>query len=179
MKKKFDPSKSQYDPSRATIGKIYRDLHTNSSPTKIETGDMSNSMMPGLVEDINDAIQSGTKDFDGRPFYILIHEKKDLQMKDALLRRIFKQLWRPYPEDDTTVFWHDPKAFETRFCWSLPHWSEMDNILNSHTLFDKDLIEEVRAWKRLDLHHFGFMKDDQGNWKPNPHYKDKPLSKKS
>lgn len=171
--------KSHYDPSRDTIGKIYRDLHMNTPPQIIEVGDMSNSMIPDLVEDINDAIKEGAKDFNGRPFYILIHEKKDLQMKDAFLRRIFKQLWRPYPEDDTTVFWHDPKAFETRFCWSLPHWSEMDNMLNSHKLFDHHLIEEIKAWKSYDLYHFGFMKDEMGNWIPNPHFKDKPLAKKS
>jgi len=168
---------SQYDSSRKTVGAIYRDLHMQSSMPLIEVGDMSNDMMPGLVDDINDAIKEGTKDFNGRPFYILVHEKKDLQMKDALLRRIFKQLWRPYPEDDTTVFWHDPNAFETRFCWSLPHWSEMANMLNSKDLFDRDLIEEIMAWKRNDLYRFGFTKDDNGNWIANPKFKDKHLKK--
>lgn len=178
MKKKVkDKNKSQYDQSRDTVGKIYRDLHLNAKPEKIEAGEMSTSMLPGLVEDINDAFKEGTKDFGGRPFYVLIHEKKDLQMKDALLRRVFKQLWRPWPEDDTTVFWHDPKAFETRFCWSLPHWSEMMNILKCANLFDHNLVEEVKAWRRYDLHHFGFMKDNMGNWTPNPHFKDKPLQK--
>lgn len=176
-KKKYTGEKSQYDPSRPTVGKIYRDLHMQKSPGIIEVGDMSNSMIPDLVTDINDAIEAGTKDFDGRPFYVLIHEKKDLQMKDALLRRIFKQLWRPYPEDDTTVFWHNPQVFETRFCWSLPHWSEMENIIRCKDLFEHALVEEVMAWRRHDLHAFGFMKDDMGNWKPNPHFKDKPLPK--
>src|SRR5574337_248608 len=170
-------SKSHYDPSRDTVGKIYRDLQLNNPNQIIEVGDMSNSMIPDLVDDINDAIKQGTQDFNGRPFYVLIHEKKDLQMRSALLRRILKQVWRPYPEDDTTVFWHDPKSFETRFCWSLPHWSEMDNMLNSHKLFDPNMIEEIRAWKRNDLYHFGFEKDDMGNWKANPHWKDKPLKK--
>lgn len=168
-------TQSHYDPSRPTVGKIYRDLQMQKSPGIIEVGDMTNSMLPGLVEDINDAIKEGTKDFNGRPFYILIHEKKDLQMKNALLRRIFKQLWRPYPEDDTTVFWHNPKGIQTRFCWSLPHWSEMMNILNSHELFDHKLIEEIKAWRRNDLHPFGFIKDEKGNWTPNPHFQDQVL----
>ena len=167
--------KSQYDPNRDTVGKIYRDLHLKSSQPIIEVGDMTNSIIPDLVTDINDAIQAGTKDFNGKPFYILIHEKKDLQMKDALLRRIFKQLWRPWPEDDTTVFWHDPRAFETKFCWSLPHWSEMANILNSKDLFDPRLVMEVRAWRNYDLNFFGFVKDDMGNWKANPQWQDQPL----
>lgn len=167
--------KSHYDPSRDTVGKIYRDLHLHSPKELIQVGDMSNEMLPGLVEDINDAIKEGTKEFNGRAFYILIHEKKDLQMREALLRRIFKQLWRPYPEDDTTVFWHDPKAFETRFCWSLPHWSEMANMLNSHSLFDPKMIQEIRAWRSNDLFHFGFMKDEIGNWIANPNFKDKPI----
>lgn len=177
MKKPFNPDRSQYDSSRPTVGKIYRDLHMNAKPQLIEVGDMTNDMMPGLVDDINDAIKEGCKDFSGRPFYIMIHEKKDLQMRDALLRRIFKQLWRPYPEDDTTVFWHDPKGNETRFCWSLPHWSEMYNIVKSRELFDHKLVEEVLAWRRNDLYHFGFIKDEKDNWIANPKWKDKSLTK--
>jgi len=169
--------KSHYDPTRDTVGKIYRDLHMQNSITPIEVGDMTNSMLPGLVDDINDTIREGAKDFEGRPFYIQIHEKKDLQMKDALLRRMIKREKRPWPEDDTTVFWHDPKAVETRFCWSLPHWSEMINILNNRDLFDPNLIQEIIAWREFKLEFFGFIKDEMGNWQPNPKWKDKPLGK--
>ena len=168
---------SKYDPTRETIGKIYRDLQIEHRPEFIEVGDMSNEIMPGLVDDINEAIKDGTKCFSGRSFYVLVHEKKDLQMKSALLRRVFKQVWRPYPEDDTTVFWHDPQAYETRFCWSLPHWSEMENILMNANLFDKDMIQELMAWKRNDLQPFGFFKDENGYWAPNHNFKDKPLRK--
>jgi hypothetical protein len=176
-KKKVHDGKSHYDPSRDTIGKIYRDLHLKSPGPLIEVGDMSNAMIPDLITDINEAIAAGTKEFDGRPFYVMIHEKKDLQMKDALLRRIFKQLWRPYPEDDTTVFYHVPKDFETYFCWSLPHWTEMFNIIEcGDAIFEHRLVEECKAWRRNDLEFFGFMKDDLGEkWMPNPHFKDIPL----
>ena len=174
-KKLYNPNISQYDPSRPTVGKIYRDLHTDAKPEIIQVGDMTNEILKDFVVDINDAIKEGTKDFDGRPFYILVHEKKDLQMKDALLRRIFKQLYRPYPEDDTTVFWHDPKAFETRFCWCLPHWSEMENIIRAKEFFDHALVEQVMAYRRIDLHHFGFIPCEKRGWKVNPYFKDKPL----
>lgn len=173
----IDKTKSLYDQNRDTVGKIYRDLQINSKPEYIEVGDMNNAIMPGLVEDINEAIVSGGIEFGGRSFYIMIHEKKDLQMPSALCRRVIKQLWRPWPEDDTTVFWHDPQAADTRFCWCLPHWSEMENILACKDLFDHKLVEEVMAWRRYDLHHFGFVQDDIGNWKPNPKYKDKALPK--
>ena len=170
--KKAYSTKSHYDPSRDTVGKIYRDLHLKNPGQIIEVGDMSNSLMPGLVEDINDALKAGSKELDGRPFYVLIHEKRDLQMKDAFLRKVIKQLWRPYPEDDTTVFWHNPKTSEIRFCWCLPHWSEMENILRNHNLFEHKMVEEIRAWKRNDLYHFGFRKDEMGNWEANPDFKD-------
>jgi hypothetical protein len=172
----LDKNKSRYDSSRDTVGKIYRDLHLQAKPEFITTGDMSNEIMKGLIEDINDGIMTGTQKFNGRSFYLMVHEKKDLQMKDAMLRRIITQLWRPYPEDDTTVFWHDPKAFETRFCWSLPHWSEMNNILNNANLYDHNMIEELKAWKRNDLNYFGFRKTDDGNWEANPNFKDRPLT---
>lgn len=178
-KPKFDPTVSTYDPSRPTVGKIYNDLHSKKNLEVVTIGDMSNSMLPGLVEDINEAIEAGTKEFDGKSFYILIHEKKDRQMPDALLRRMIKQTWRPYPEDDTTVFWHDPKGFETRFCWCLPHWSEMQNILMNENLFDREYVGILKAWRRNDLTFFGFAKDNLGNWVANPHFKDQPLKRRS
>lgn len=168
---------SHYDPTRETVGKIYRDLHIDREPEYIEVGDMNREIMKGLVEDLNEAIISGGVEFGGKSFYILIHEKKDLQMPEALCRRVIKKIKRPYPEDDTTVFWHDPKKFETRFCWCLPHWSEMENILRCKDLFDKNLVEEVMAWRRVDLYHFGFVKDDEGNWMANPTIKDKIIAK--
>lgn len=173
MAKKEQSTKSKYDPTRDTVGKIYRDLHLNIPPANIQVGDMSNSMLPGLVDDINEGIAS--KPFGDQPWYIMIHEKKDLQMKDALLRRVLHFKKRPWPEDDTTVFYHDPIKGETLFCWSLPHWAEMDNILNTFNMYDDNLIREIKAWKAFDLYSFGFIKDDMGNWEPNPKWKDKPL----
>lgn len=167
-------NQSHYDPTRPTVGALYRNLHLAGNNTPIIVGDLSNEMMKGLVEDINDAIAS--KPFGDMPWYIMVHEKKDLQMKDAFLRRMLHFKFRPYPEDDTTVFFHDPMKFETRFCWALPHWSEMGNIIGSKDLFDKELVNEVLAWKRMDLHPFGFIKNDEGNWIPNPKWKDKPLT---
>lgn len=166
-------NQSHYDPSRPTVGAIYRNAQMTYDGTPIEVGDMTNDMMPGLIEDINDGLMQDK--FDGKPFYLMIHEKKDLQMPSALLRRVLHFPFRPWPEDDTTVFWKDPKTQEVRFCWSLPHWSEMDNILANNWLFDDELVEQIRNWKNYDLHHFGFCKDDMGNWVANPHYKDKPL----
>lgn len=164
---------SNYDPTRETIGKIYRDLHLNIPPERIEVGDMTNSMLPGLVADINEGIAS--KPFGDKPWYIMIHEKKDLQMKDALLRRILHFSYRPWPEDDTTVFWHDPRTGETRFCWSLPHWAERHTILAAPELYESELVRDIKAWEAFDLYHFGFVKDDIGHWHPNPNWKDKPL----
>lgn len=167
---------SKYDTSRETVGKIYRELQMNADKYPVETGDMVNALMKGLVEDINEAIALGYQEFAGKPFYILIHEKKDLQMKSALLRRIFRQTWRPWPEDDTTVFWHHPSSADTRFCWSLPHWSDMKNITNNYQFYDPALVNEIIAWQAFDLYAFGFKKDKIGNWIANPKWKDKPLS---
>lgn len=170
MEKKFT---SKYDQTRETVGKIYRDLHLNIPDDRIEVGDMTNAMLPGLVNDINEGI--ALKPFGDKPWYIMIHEKKDLQMKEALLRRVLHFAHRPWPEDDTTVFWHDPMRMETRFCWSLPHWSEMDNILNTHNLYEPEMIKEIKAWKAFDLYYFGFIKNEIGDWEANPNWKDKPL----
>ncbi len=175
MNKKNEPQQSKYDPTRKTVGGIYLDAQ-KSSDKHVEVGDMTNEIMSSLVEDLNETIASDP--FKGRSFYITVHEKKDLQMKNALLRRMITTLYRPYPEDDTLVFWVEPNSNEVKFCWCLPHWSEMDNMLANHTLFDKNLISEIRAWKNNDLTYFGFVKDGMGeHWIPNPNFKDKNMVK--
>jgi hypothetical protein len=163
---------SKYDPSRKTVGAIYRDAQLNNTEDYIQVGDMARELMSSLVCDLNDTIESNPHD--GKPFYITVHEKRDLQMKNAFLRRMITTLYRPYPEDDTVVFWVNPSASEVRFCWCLPHSSQMDNILENPDLY-KDQLEEVAAWKAFDLYRFGFCKSPMGDWIPNENYKDKPL----
>ena len=165
-------TKSQYG-DRDTVGTIYRDLLDNGPKDQVQVGDMRREVMSSLVEDLNETIQSNP--FEDRPFYITIHEKKDMMMPNMLLRRMLTTLYRPWPEDDTTVFYTDPKKNETLFCWCVPHWSEMDNVLANEVLYDKDYYATIKAWKAFDMYHFGFTKDDIGNWIPNPNYVDKKL----
>lgn len=167
MKKKHS-TQSHIDPSRETVGKIYTDAQKR--PTRVVVGDLTGEFMNSLVEDINSAIES--KPFGDDPFYICIYEKKDLQMRNAVLRRLYTSRYRPYPEDDTLVFHVDPVNGEVRFCWCLPHWSEMDNIMMNITLFDSDLVRSISEWKKLNLEPFGFVKDSIGNWVPNPKWQD-------
>lgn len=164
---------SKYDPSRKTVGAIYRDVAMSNTEKSVTNGDLTNVMMSSLVEDLNECIIAGLKEFDGNEFYITVHEKKDLQMPRALLRRMIKTRYRPYPEDDTIVFRiKNPHLNDIRFCWCLPHWSEMDNMLANQNLFNSDLISQIKAWKNVDNSRFGFMKDEIGNWKANPNFED-------
>ncbi len=167
---------SKYDPTRKTVGAIYRDAQLNNTEDYIQVGDMTRELMSSLIEDLNDTIQS--KPFGDKSFYITIHESRDLQMKNAFRRRMITTLYRPWPEDDTVVFWVDPSSNSVRFCWCLPHHSQMDNILANELLY-KDQVAEVKAYKAFDLYYFGFKKDEMGNWIANEHYKDKKLEGKA
>ena len=166
-------NQSQYDPSRKTVGAIYRDAQINNKEKFVTNGDLTNELMSSFVSDLNDTITSDP--FDGRPFYITIHEKKDLAMPHMILRRMLTSLKRPYPEDDTVVFNFDPQTNEVSFCWCLPHWSEMDNMLANEGLFNHEMIQQIKAWKNIDLYHFGFRKDPMGLWEVNPAWEDKHL----
>src|SRR5258708_1976089 len=153
---------SKYDPTRDTVGKIYRDVNLNNHETFIECGDMSRELTTSLVVDINDALRNFdmgigiSADKIGKPYWMMIHEKKDLQMKTAVLRRMLYFGYRPYPEDDTVVFFKNPKKQDLRFCWCLPHWSEMDNILANPDQFDPEFVYQIKSWKNYDLTPFGF-----------------------
>lgn len=170
-------NQSKYDPSRKTVGAIYREAQINHDGTPITVGDMSRELISSLVSDLNDTIKSNPHQ--DRPFYITVHESKDLKMPTLIRRRMLTSVYRPYPEDDTVVFWVHPKSCQVKFCWCLPHWSNMDNILNNENLFEKEMVKEIKAWKRLDLHHFGFKKDEIGNWTANEHWTDKDLGEDS
>jgi hypothetical protein len=176
VKKVLDKTKSLYDQSRDTVGKIYRDANTNNHEDYIETGDMSRELTTSLIEDINDAIKSF--DLKGKPYYLMVHESKDLQMKRAIKRRIIYFGYRPWPEDDTVVFWKNPKTQELRFCWCLPHWSEMDNILMNKEQFDPTFVHLIESWKKFDLTPFGFFDHPKEKWIPNPKWKDQIIDSK-
>ena len=166
-------AKSLYDPSRDTVGKIYRDAHINNHEDCIEVGDLSRELTTSLVEDINDAINNF--DLKGKNYYLMVHESKDLQMKTAIRRRILYFGYRPWPEDDTIVFWKNPKSQDLRFCWALPHWSEMDNILANPTSYPEDYLHQIKAWKKYDLTPFGFVFDSKEQWVPNRKWVDQIL----
>jgi len=167
-------NKSWYDPDRKTVGAIYRDaaLACKEGAT-VENGDLTRELQKSLVDDINDCINS--LPFGKKPFYITVHEKKDLQMPRAILRRLITTRYRPYPEDDTIVFYVEPETNIVEFCWCLPHWSEMDNMLANESLFESEMIQQIKAWKDFNLWKFGFCKGDMGQWIANPNYKDKKM----
>lgn len=169
-------TRSRYDPTRLTLGAEC--VKASKYATPVVIGDLSHEMMKGFVEDLNNTIAS--KPFDVNPFYILIHEKKDALLKNALLRRILVMEKRPYPENDTVVFWHNPATNETKFCWALPHHSVMDNILHNEKNYAKQYIEDIKAFKRTDIQHFGLkLIKENSEYKivPIPNFKDRPIEK--
>lgn len=177
-------NQSKFDPTRKTVGAIYQEAKASYDGSPILAGDMTHELQKSLVDDINDCISGrldgipfGGTEHEGRPYYLMVHETKDLLMKTQIKRRLLLWKFRPYPESDTLVFYVNPKTSDVRFCWCLPHWSEMDNMLANSFLYDQDMIKQIRAWKSLDLRHFGFVKTDDGQgWMANPHWKDQPLT---
>ena len=161
------------DPTRKTVGAIYRDAQINGERGLI-TGDMNYELRKSLTEDLNDTIIVGTKEFEGRIFFITVYERRDLQMKNAFIRRMIKSKYRPYPEADTLVFKVIPAANEVYFCWHLPARYEMINMLNSSELrqtpMEQEQLDLFRRWERDQLEHYGFAKDSEGNWIANPLY---------
>lgn len=161
--------KSLIDPSRNTVGSIYRDAQIHGEKGVI-IGDMNHEIKKGLVEDINEAIVIGEKEMEGKPFYLALYEKYDLILKKGLVRIRKITPYRPYPEQDSMVF-HVFPGNNVYFCWELPHRSQMINILNSADLFDSAYVDVIRRWDNVQLEYFGFKKDEMGNWVENEFYR--------
>lgn len=172
-------NQSSFDPSRKTVGAIYKETKESYTGGPVIVGDMRNELMKSLVDDINDCIERKTKEFHGEPFYIIVYEKKDMAMKTVIKRILFTFTKRPYPEADTIAFWIHPASNTVRFCWCLPPSHEMTNILQNPELFDLQTLTTCKAWKSHDLYCFGFRKDAEGHWEANPHFKDHPMEERS
>ena len=168
-------TKSKYA-DRETIGSIA--LKASKVNQQIQAGDMGRELIPQLVDDLNETILSNP--YDSRPFYIIIHEKKDLLLKNVILRRMVTQEKRPYPEPNTSVFYTDPKTQETLFCWSLPHTSLFVEYLNNAANYCKEQIKDIIAYNLERLDHFGFYKtlktkDGIQLYQAIPNFKDRKL----
>lgn len=158
-------NQSIIDPSRKTVGSIYRDAQINGE-RGVVVGDVNHEIKKDLVTDINEAIEQGTKEMGDKPFYLAIYEKYDLMLKKGLVRIRKITKFRPYPEQDTMVF-HVYPGGQVYFCWELPHRTQMMNILMNPGLYDADRVQQLKRWENLQLEYFGFKKDDNGNWVEN------------
>jgi len=153
---------SYFDPTRKTVGAIYRDLAINNKERYVDAGDLSRELTKSLVDNINKMLEENKGE--ERPFYITIHEKKDAQMQRAIHRTLYKTFYRPWPEDDTIVYYVNSKRGIVKFLWCLPHWSAMPNVLMNRDQYCNNYIKDIMAWKNFDLNHFGFEIMKSGSW---------------
>lgn len=160
---------SKIDPSRNTVGSIYRNAQIHAE-TGVVIGDVNHEIKKDLVKDINEAIEMGQKEMENKPFYLAIYEKYDLMLKKGLVRIRKITKYRPYPEQDSMVF-HVFPGESVYFCWELPHRSQMLNILMNPDLYDRKQVDMIRRWENLQLEHFGFTKDENANWVENKLYR--------
>lgn len=161
--------KSNIDPARNTVGSIYRDAQINGE-RGVVIGDVTHEIKKDLVIDINEAIEQGCKEMDNKPFYLAIYEKYDLMLKKGLVRIRKITKYRPYPEQDMILFHVYPEG-DVYFCWELPHRSQMMNMLMNPNLYEQSQIDLIKRWENLQLEHFGFTKDTEGNWIENILYR--------
>ena len=140
---------------RETVGSIYLGAQGNDNKG-ILVGDVNSDLVDSLVNDLNTVFASNP--YQDRPFFVSVVEERDLMMKNAIKRRIFTQLYVPYPEDNTLVLKVIPKEEKVLFCWDIPHHSEFLNILTNDHLYDAQYVNLIKQWRQNDLSGFGFVK---------------------
>jgi len=162
---------SSIDPTRNTVGSIYRDAQINGEKGVV-IGDVNHEIKKDLVKDINEFIEAGRKhpDFIGKPFYLAFYEKYDLMLKKGLVRIPKITKFRPYPEQDMMLF-HVYPSDDVYFCWELPHRSQMINIVMNPDLYPPEQVQLIKRWENIQLEYFGFTKDQDGNWIENTLYR--------
>lgn len=140
---------------KKTVGDQYLEAQSNSIEG-LTFGDIGPEMSQSLVDDLNETIQSDP--FGGYSFYINVVEERDMQMRNAFKRRLFLSRYRPFPEDNTLVFYINMRENSVSFCWDIPHHSEALNILSNESEYDEEYLHSIREWKKGNLEPFGFVK---------------------
>ena len=168
-------NQSMFDPTRKTVGAISNEVRSVDTKS-MQIGDINNEMLKGFVDDVNSALEDGRKQFPNQTFFVLVTEKWEYQMGNALYRKMALFTKRPYPEANTTCFKYDHTSKTVKYCWDLPMRHEMWNIKAASTIFEGQVLADIEAWERNELEHFGLMKDELGqHWVENPHFKDREM----
>jgi hypothetical protein len=171
-------NQSLFDPNRKTVGAISNEIRKADTKSML-IGDVNHEMLKGLVDDINQALDDGRMTFPNQDFYVLVTEKWEIQMKNALVRKVAVFKRRPYPEANTTCFKYDSKKREVLYCWDLPIRHEMWNVQAASEIFDPQVVQDIKAWENNEMEHFGLMKVGIGDlWVENPHFQDRPMIEK-
>ena len=169
-------NQSLFNDKRKTVGAISQEIR-NTDTTSMQIGDVNHEMLKGFIDDINSALTDGRIQFPGKTFFVVVTEKWEYQLKNALCRKVAIFQKRPYPEANTTCFKYDHEKNDVKFCWDLPLRHEMWNVMSSSEIFDPQTIADVKAWEANELEHFGLMKAGIGDhWVENPHFKDREMS---
>jgi hypothetical protein len=166
---------SIFDPTRKTVGALSNEIR-NTDTKSMLIGDVNHEMLKGFIDDINAALEEGRQTFPDQTFYVVVTEKWEYQMQNALVRKvaIFKK--RPYPEANTTCFKYDHQSKSVKYCWDLPMRHEMWNTKQASAIFDPQVVADIEAWEKNEMEHFGLMKDNIGqHWIENPHFKDREM----
>jgi hypothetical protein len=167
--------KSHIDPNRKTVGAISNEIRSTDTKSML-IGDINHEMLKGFIDDINQALEDGRKEFSNQDFYVLVTEKWEYQMKNALIRKVALFKKRPYPEANTICFKYDHNTKEVLYCWDLPMRHEMWNVKKASAIFEPQIVADIEAWENNEMEHFGLMKDDLGqHWIENPHFKDRRM----
>lgn len=175
--KSLDKNMSLFDQSRPNVGKIYRDTQMGYKGGAVVLGDLGNELKKGMIDDINEGL--ALDPYNGKPFYLTMCEKRDLQMPNSIYRSRTIKSYRPWPEAGTMVLWKNPRDDEVRFCWDLPRPEEMEIVLQNQFQYDNDQIAQIVAWKTFDMAFFGFYYHKKLKWIPNPKFKgDKRVEQK-
>ena len=168
-------NQSMFDPTRQTVGSLSNEVR-KADTKSMQIGDINKEMLKGFIDDVNACLEQGRNEYPDQTFFVLVTEKWEYQMRNALYRKVVLSKKRPYPEANTTCFKYDHKSKEVRFCWDLPMRHEMWNTQAAADIFDPQLVDDIRHWERFELEHFGFTKVGLGDqWEENPYFKDRPL----
>ena len=167
--------KSMFDPNRKTVGAISNEIR-NTDTKSVLIGDINHEMLKGFIDDVNSALDDGRKEFPNQSFYVLVTEKWEYQMQNALVRKVALFKKRPYPEQNTTCFKYDYPSKTVKYCWDLPMRHEMWNVKQASAIFEPQVVADIEAWERNEMEHFGLMKDGLGDrWIENPNFKDREM----
>lgn len=163
---KYDYKRFGCDAKR--VGQAVVDILAKDNNPLITTGEIIESSAHKYREDLEKAIEDGSKKYTN-PFFVIVFTHKEFWAENVVRNWFIPRqtapfasdIVRDYPNHMKTLYMVDADRGNIKICWSLPGFQDMLSIKNTPLAYHPELVKWVNDFfsQKLDCEKFSFDTD--------------------